>query len=115
MVHFFKHYTPIDALLSIRALNIISIIPQKNQYTSRILHPWFLSRSQVRRVHTKRFAYTNHTVTPSLLLFRGHEREVESRFGVAAGAWNSVGHDGVLEGYTQSHPRVPEECETPVR
>lgn len=40
---------------------------------------------------------------------------VESRFGVAAGSWNSGGNDGVLEAFTQSHPRVPEECEAPVR
>lgn len=46
---------------------------------------------------------------------RGHKKDVETRFGVAADAWDSAGHDGVLEAFTQSHPRVPEECETPVR
>lgn len=50
-----------------------------------------------------------------VFISRGHEREVENRFGVAADAWNSCGHDGVLEAFAQSHPRVPEECETPVR
>lgn len=45
----------------------------------------------------------------------GHERVVESLFGVAAESWDSVGHDGVLGAFTQSHPRVPAECETPVR
>lgn len=49
------------------------------------------------------------------LFFRGHEREMERRFGVAADAWNSSGHDGVLEAFTQSHPRVPEQSEAPAR
>ncbi|CAM9539487.1 unnamed protein product [Ectocarpus fasciculatus] len=43
-----------------------------------------------------------------------HASAIEDRFGVAADSWSSAGDDGVLEGYTQSHPRVPEECETPV-
>lgn len=42
-------------------------------------------------------------------------RALENHFGVAAGSWNSAGNDGVLEVFTQSHPRVPEECEAPVR
>lgn len=40
---------------------------------------------------------------------------VESLFGVAAESWDPVGHDGVLEAFTQSHPRVPAECEAPFR
>lgn len=58
---------------------------------------------------------TNEIARPFFYFLRGHEREMENRFGVAAEAWNSVGHDGVLEAYTQSHPRVPEQRETPVR
>ena len=48
-------------------------------------------------------------------MVRGHEREIEGRFGVAAAEWSSSGHDGVLEAYTQSHPRVPKGCKTKVR
>ncbi|CAM9396560.1 unnamed protein product [Pylaiella littoralis] len=44
----------------------------------------------------------------------GHMRAVESRFGLAVESWSSAGNDGVLGAFTQSHPRVPEECETPV-
>ncbi|CAM9515687.1 unnamed protein product [Scytosiphon promiscuus] len=44
----------------------------------------------------------------------GHQRVVEALFGVPAESWDSVGHDGVLEAFTQSHPRVPAEYETPV-
>ncbi|CAM9419840.1 unnamed protein product [Ectocarpus sp. 12 AP-2014] len=42
-----------------------------------------------------------------------HASAIESRLGVAADSWSSAGDDGVLEGYTQSHPRIPEECEAP--
>ncbi|CAN0126374.1 unnamed protein product [Ectocarpus sp. 4 AP-2014] len=43
-----------------------------------------------------------------------HASAIESRLGVAMDSWSSAGDDGVLEGYTQSHPRIPEECEAPV-
>lgn len=49
------------------------------------------------------------------LYIRGHMRTLESRFGVAAELWSPAANDGVLEVFTQSHPRVPEECQTPVR
>lgn len=49
------------------------------------------------------------------LFFRAHEGVVESLFGVAAGSWSASGHDGVLEAFTQSHPRVPLEREAAAR
>lgn len=43
------------------------------------------------------------------------ERTMKKLLGSFPELWNWFGHDGVLETFTQSHPRVPQDCESPVR
>lgn len=63
--------------------------------------------------YTKRKA--NPVVTNALCVIRGYEQAMERLFGVDPSCWSSSGSDGVLEAFTQSHPRVPKEREAAVR